>query len=166
MGPSFKAFLKGLSVFLERTRSFASRFRHAFSSALRPCRHEEFGPVDLIHLRTEMNAAQSNPKRANNQNPIQGWLHPLCLSLGPSGCEERVPQPNGASLNLNKVAGAENICVRKGGCIIKQSKPVQVQKEEDRTYYFKQRTRGTWRTRLRAAASTSNVGASGMRKKT
>ena len=74
MGPSFKAFLKGLSVFLEaRTRSFASRFRHAFSSALRPCRHEELGPVALIHLRTDMNAAQSNPKRANNQNHARPW---------------------------------------------------------------------------------------------
>ena len=124
MGPSFKAFLKGLSVFLEaRTRSFASQFRHALSSALRPCRHEELGPVVLIHLRTEMNSAKSNPKKAHNQNPIQGWLHPLCLSLGPSGCEERIPQPNGASLNLNKVAGAENIyaCAKEGASSSTQS---------------------------------------------
>ena len=44
MGPSFKAFLKGLSVFLEARSAMP-------------------GPVDLIHLRTEMNAAQSNPKK-------------------------------------------------------------------------------------------------------
>ena len=108
-------------------------------------------------------------KSKKSKQPIRSKLGPTpsASRLGlPAARKKSHSQPGQASIWTRSRAQKTYARAKEGASSSNQSQSKRRRIEPYRTYLLKQRTRGTWRTRLQAAASTGNVGASGMRTKT